>query len=592
MVSAGQVNLAWTAVSNATSYNVMRGGVLIGSPVIPSLPDTTVSANTTYLYTVQGVNSNGVGSPSAPVSVTTPPAQVTGLVATALSSSSIGLGWNATSGANTYTVDRGGSPVGTAGANSFTDTGLTPSTSYTYAVAANGAGGQGAFSAPASATTQSGGTTMKWFPGWWLGSNAVLTNGRPYTDSHFTPEIAAVTAAPSSVVGYRIFMTWASWNPNNANGVDANYHTADILGFLSSIAPKKLAIQLNFGVFNNPTPARPSATDFSTVPSFILTNPGTYGTAAPSGDPNGLGGYYEQNTGGYCANLINANVQAKAIQDIQALARFLDGNNQVAYIGICEDSNMIPLNSTGLQTQFRQAFINIYTAARNAFQQTPVYAQATFQNTSQESSTVCQDMVNKGVLQGTADTYGLSFHRGSWTGSVSGNTMTAGTPANGLNPIRLTRVIDDNTGALAPNTTLTANGTGTGGAGTYTVTPSQTVSSETMFTVLDTNPPYSGLNWGFNCYTGTQFGGVTGIINQRGNSAAIVDMQGSTPDLTRSTSVADLAAGVNTVYGASVVFFCWISGATGNEAWSNWSTAVTQFASNPLTNTGYPPNLP
>jgi hypothetical protein len=162
VVSAAQVNLSWAIVSNATSYNVLRGGVLISSPVVPALSDTTVSANTTYLYTVQGVNSNGVGAPSAPVSATTPPAQVTGLTATVLSSSSIRLDWNATSGANTYTVDRGGSPVGTAGANSFTDTGLAPSTSYTYAVAANGAGGQGAFSSPASATTQaaSGGTII------------------------------------------------------------------------------------------------------------------------------------------------------------------------------------------------------------------------------------------------------------------------------------------------------------------------------------------------------------------------------------------------------------------------------------------------
>ena len=154
VVNAGRIDLSWTAVPGSTGYILLRNGALFSSPSGTTFSDTTVSPATTYSYAVRAVNGNGPGQPSAPASATTPPAQVTGLVATALSSSSIGTVWTATPGASTYTVDRNGNPVGTPATNAFTDTGLTASTLYTYTVAANGAGGRGAFSNPASATTQ------------------------------------------------------------------------------------------------------------------------------------------------------------------------------------------------------------------------------------------------------------------------------------------------------------------------------------------------------------------------------------------------------------------------------------------------------
>src|SRR5260221_1401992 len=101
---------------------------------------------------------------------------------------------------------------------------------------------------------------MKWVGslGWWMGSDAILTGGRLYTDSHFTTELADMRSSPASVIGYRAFVTFAHIDPNNANGVQANYHFADIDGMKASIAGKKFAIQFNMGVFNNPTPALPN----------------------------------------------------------------------------------------------------------------------------------------------------------------------------------------------------------------------------------------------------------------------------------------------------------------------------------------------
>jgi glucose/arabinose dehydrogenase/chitodextrinase len=88
---------------------------------------------------------------------TTPPATPTGLTATAVSSSRIDLSWAASTdnvGVVGYKVFRNGSQVGTTTTTTYQDTGLTPSTTYTYAVSAyDAAGNTSGQSAPASATT-------------------------------------------------------------------------------------------------------------------------------------------------------------------------------------------------------------------------------------------------------------------------------------------------------------------------------------------------------------------------------------------------------------------------------------------------------
>jgi hypothetical protein len=99
----------------------------------------------------------------------TPPATPTGLSASTLSSSSIQLSWNDVATTETgYRVEmkpNGGSysEVKTLAANSTstTITGLSPSTLYFFRVRASGSGGLfSGYSNEASATTQSGGTTI------------------------------------------------------------------------------------------------------------------------------------------------------------------------------------------------------------------------------------------------------------------------------------------------------------------------------------------------------------------------------------------------------------------------------------------------
>src|SRR5204863_106872 len=81
----------------------------------------------------------------------------TGLTASAVSSSQINLSWTASSdnvGVSGYRVYRNGTQIATTGATSFANTGLSPSTTYSYTVAAyHAAGNLSTQSSPASATT-------------------------------------------------------------------------------------------------------------------------------------------------------------------------------------------------------------------------------------------------------------------------------------------------------------------------------------------------------------------------------------------------------------------------------------------------------
>ncbi|MFB7533933.1 glycoside hydrolase family 6 protein [Streptomyces sp. NPDC056178] len=103
------------------------------------------------------LNGSGGGSdtqaPSAP----------TGLKVTGRTSGSVSLSWTASTdnvGVTAYDVYRAGVRVGSSASTSYTDTGLTASTTYSYTVRARDAAGNvSAASAAVSATTDQGGST-------------------------------------------------------------------------------------------------------------------------------------------------------------------------------------------------------------------------------------------------------------------------------------------------------------------------------------------------------------------------------------------------------------------------------------------------
>ncbi|MFF5288845.1 fibronectin type III domain-containing protein [Paractinoplanes globisporus] len=106
-----------------------------------------------------GLGSIGVGSGGG--TDTTAPSTPTGLASPAQTSDSVSLSWNASTdnvGVAGYQVLRGGAQVGTTTTTSYTDTGLTASTAYSYSVRAyDAAGNTSAASAALSVSTTSGG---------------------------------------------------------------------------------------------------------------------------------------------------------------------------------------------------------------------------------------------------------------------------------------------------------------------------------------------------------------------------------------------------------------------------------------------------
>lgn len=144
--------------------------------------NSTTASNGSHTLTAVARDAAGNQTISSGVSVTVnntaPPIDTqapsipTGFTATAISSSQINLSWTASTdnmGVTGYRVYRGGSQITTVTGTSYSDTGLSPSTSYSYTVAAyDAAGNVSGQSTPASATTQasSGGgipSTLGWY---------------------------------------------------------------------------------------------------------------------------------------------------------------------------------------------------------------------------------------------------------------------------------------------------------------------------------------------------------------------------------------------------------------------------------------------
>src|SRR5213078_3454591 len=163
------VNASVSIIGSLTVSQVQfyRDGNLIGSDSAAPYSvswNTTSTNNGSHTLTavatdVLGVrwNSNPVTVTNGPPPDTTPPTVPTGLTASAASSSQINLSWTASSdnvGVSGYRVYRNGTQIATTGATSFANTGLSPSTTYSYTVAAyDAAGNLSAQSSSASATT-------------------------------------------------------------------------------------------------------------------------------------------------------------------------------------------------------------------------------------------------------------------------------------------------------------------------------------------------------------------------------------------------------------------------------------------------------
>jgi fibronectin type 3 domain-containing protein len=180
--SSTAINLNWTASTDnvgVTGYLLGRctgsgctSFTQIAAPTATTYSDTGLTASTSYSYRVQATdaagNLSGYSNTATIVTLaapdTTPPSAPTNLTATAISPSQINLGWTASTdnvGVTGYLVQRctgsgcsSFAQIAAPTATSYSDMGLTTSTSYSYRVrATDAAGNLSAYSNIAVATT-------------------------------------------------------------------------------------------------------------------------------------------------------------------------------------------------------------------------------------------------------------------------------------------------------------------------------------------------------------------------------------------------------------------------------------------------------
>ncbi|MCZ8520457.1 MULTISPECIES: lytic polysaccharide monooxygenase [Paenibacillus] len=151
-----------------------------GYHVILAVWEVADTANA--FYNVIDVNFGGGGGGttiSAPTNLASP----------AKTETSVSLTWSGVTGASSYEVYRNGSLVGTSASASYTDSGLTAGTTYTYSVVAVASAGKSSQSSPLAVKTSGGASTS--YPAWnaataYTGGSKVSYNGANYEAKWWT----------------------------------------------------------------------------------------------------------------------------------------------------------------------------------------------------------------------------------------------------------------------------------------------------------------------------------------------------------------------------------------------------------------------
>ena len=132
------VALSWGAVSGAASYTVYNGSDTVATVTGTTATVTGLAKATSYSFTVKATqNINGkdyYSAASNTVSARTTPDAATGLSVSGYTETSASLKWNAAAGADGYIVYRGSGKLGTVTGTTYTATGLTANTKYTFKV--------------------------------------------------------------------------------------------------------------------------------------------------------------------------------------------------------------------------------------------------------------------------------------------------------------------------------------------------------------------------------------------------------------------------------------------------------------------------
>jgi chitodextrinase len=197
------VTLGWPASTDnvaVTGYRVYRNGVLAGSVASNTFTDSALAASTTYSYAVQAFdaagNQSGMGAALA-VTTRAPDTAAPGTPgqanASAITAGTLTLAWAAATdnyGVSQYLIRRDGTQVGTSTSTTFNDSGLAPSTAYSYTITAQDSAGNLSAPSPArTVTTAAGNVAQVYYK---------LASGSSVANMHYAPTADTWTAVPGA----------------------------------------------------------------------------------------------------------------------------------------------------------------------------------------------------------------------------------------------------------------------------------------------------------------------------------------------------------------------------------------------------------
>ena len=299
-VSAGEVDLSWGAATDnvgVTGYQVFRcqnagctSYALLASPAGTAITykDTSVAASTAYGYEVRATDaagnlgqfSNAATATTPAATDTTPPSQPGTLTANTVSAGEIDLSWGAASdnvGVTGYEVFRcTGAACGTftkvtqtgGGTTTYSDTGLSSATSYSYEVRAlDAAGNSGPFSNTASATTSA-------------------SNSSGLVAAYGFNEGTGTTVADVSGNGNGGTITNATWAPAGKYGGALSFNGTNARVDIPSSASLQLTAGMTLEAWVNPTTTSAAWRDviYKGIDNYYLE-----GTSDVGGRPAGGG---------------------------------------------------------------------------------------------------------------------------------------------------------------------------------------------------------------------------------------------------------------------------------------------------------------